>query len=156
MDFENQKNVKSSKNKTKINKKRFILAIVISILIIFVVVLGIVKIVSLINTDKKDQLTIYLEEMGKDFYENFYYDEIGTTQDEKTDFLSKYDKMGITVSLDTLSKYKNSKNKEIADKFVNSKTKQACDRDKTKVMIYPKGPYKRDSYEMKVIVDCGN
>ena len=156
MDFENQKNVKSSKNKTKINKKRFILAIVISIFIIFVVALGIFKIVSLINPDKKDQLTIYLEEMGKDFYENFYYDEIGTTQDEKTDFLSKYDKMGITVSLDTLSKYQNSKNKEITDKFVNNKTKQVCDRDQTKVMIYPKEPYKRYSYEMKVIVDCGN
>ena len=61
------------------------------------------------NAIEIERLTIYLEEMGKDFYENFYYDEIGTTQDEKTDFLSKYDKMGITVSLDTLSKYQNSK-----------------------------------------------
>ena len=38
--------------------------------------------------------------MGKDFYENFYYEQVGSTDEERADFLSKYESIGIKINLD--------------------------------------------------------
>ena len=44
---------------------------------------------------------------------------------------------------------------KIIDKFVNSKTKKECDKLSTRVIIYPKSPYEKDSYNIKTELICG-
>lgn len=152
MIFKKKRNVKVGTN--KINLGRFIVATIICIIALILLILSGTKIIKAITFSKKDQLTIYLEDMGKDFYETFYYEQLGTTSKEREDFLNQYKDIGIKVSLETLSRYQGSKNIKIAEKFVDAKTKKACDRDSTKVIIYPKSPYKRDTYKLETVLDC--
>ena len=94
------------------------------------------------------------EEMGKEFYEEFYYEQLGSTKKEKEEFLSLYQKLGIKISLDTLSKYKGNKFKDKINKFINKETNTVCNRGTTKVIIYPMAPYDRNSYKMVTEIEC--
>ncbi len=96
-----------------------------------------------------------VESMGKDFYENFYYEQVGSTDEERADFLSKYESIGIKINLDNLSRYGENKNADEISKFVNQKTKKACDKTNTKVVIYPQKPYNKTSYKIETQLDCG-
>ena len=91
----------------------------------------------------------------KDFYENFYYEQVGSTDEERADFLSKYESIGIKINLDNLSRYGENKNADEISKFVNQKTKKACDKTNTKVVIYPQKPYNKTSYKIETQLDCG-
>lgn len=135
----------------KYNKKRSIVIIVSSILAI---VLLILTIGVFVFSDKKSQLDKYLETMGSEFYENYYYEKIGTDLEERSAFLKEFETIGIKVNLDTLSKYNGTKNDEMISKFVNKKTKEKCDMKKTKVVFYPRDPYKAESYVMETIIEC--
>ena len=88
-------------------------------------------------------------------YENFYYDQVGTNDTEKKEFVKKYETIGIKVNLDNLSRLDSDNNKKIVDKFVNSKTKEECDKINTRVIIYPKSPYEKTSYDIKTELVCG-
>lgn len=147
----------SLKNKDKNNKKsikRTLILLFVDIIILCLLVFGVIKVVNTMNTVKKDELTLYLEDMGKEFYEDFYYEQLGSTLKEKENFLSMYEEIGIKISLDTLSKYKGNKFKDIIDKFINKETNIACDRTTTKVIIYPTSPYEKDSYKIETEIDC--
>ena len=96
-----------------------------------------------------------LESMGKDFYENFYYTQVGSTDEERANFLSKYETIGIKINLDNLSRYDNNKNSDKINKFVNNKTNKACDRTNTRVIVYPQKPYNKTSYKIETQLDCG-
>ena len=96
-----------------------------------------------------------LESMGKDFYENFYYTQVGSTDEERANFLSKYETIGIKINLDNLSRYDNNKNSDKINKFVNNKTNKACDRTNTRVIVYPQKPYNPTSYKIETQLDCG-
>ena len=93
--------------------------------------------------------------MGKDFYENFYYEQVGSTNEERANFLSKYESIGIKINLDNLSRYDNNKNADKLNEFVNKKTNKSCDKVNTKVTIYPKKPYNKTSYKIETQLDCG-
>ena len=145
------------KNKDKNNKKsikRTLILLFVDIIILCLLVFGVIKLVNTMNTVKKDELTLYLENMGKEFYEDFYYEQLGSTLKEKENFLSMYEEIGIKISLDTLSKYKGNKFKDIIDKFINNETNESCNRSTTKVIIYPNSPYEKDSYKMETEIDC--
>ena len=96
-----------------------------------------------------------LESMGKDFYENFYYTQVGSTDEERADFLSKYETIGIKINLDNLSRYDDNKNADEINKFINQKTKKACDKTNTKVIVYPQKTYNKTSYKIETQLDCG-
>ena len=121
--------------------------------IIVLAVLAVVLIFAFSNNEEK-KLTSELETLGKNFYESFYYDQIGSNDEERSKFLSKYSTIGIKVDLDNLSRTLDNK-EEILKKFVNSKTKQECNKTNTKITIYPKDPYKKSDYKLEVILDCG-
>lgn len=125
------------------------------IVIIVLVLILIVSLIIAVNDNQKEKLTSTLKDMGIDFYENFYYQKVGETGEEKTDFLKKYESTGIKVSLDNLSKYNSDINKELLKEFINKKTKESCDKNDSQVIIYPKSPFGKNDYEISIILACG-
>lgn len=130
--------------------KKTIGIIIGCIVIIALIVLAIFafKNFNKVNLDKS------LINMGKDFYENFYYNQIGKDDAEKKEFLQKYESIGIKVSLDNLERYDSGKNKEEVAKFKNEKTGKECDKTNTMVVIYPQDPYEKTSYRIESILSC--
>lgn len=146
--------VKKLLNNLKKHKK---VSIIIFIILILVVVITII----LLNRPAKkemtqeEQLTQYLEELGKEFYENFYYQQIGQDDEARKKFLAKLTENGIKVNLDSLSRYNEDENKEKLDAFVNKETGKSCHKENTKITIYPKEPYEKTDYTFEISLDCG-
>ena len=144
------------KQTTEKEKRIKILAIVCTAISIILIIIGLV--ISIFNGNmgvEKDEMTIYLEKMGKEFYEDFYYKQIGQTDKERHEFLEKYKDIGIKVNLDSLSRYKKEDSEKILEEFVNSKTEEACDKTNSMVVIYPKEPYGNEDYRIDAILVCG-
>ena len=103
-------------------------------------------------TDK--EIKKILSDIGKDFYENFYYDQIDPT--DKVSFLSEYDTLGIKVNLKNLYIFveneseNDTTNYNQLNKINNQETKRQLDEENTKVIFYPTSPYEKNSYTMKV------
>lgn len=136
---------------TRLNRKNCFIAITTLILIIAIIL------IIIFNSKKseEDKLNDMLKELGVNFYENFYYDQVGTNDTERKEFVKKYETIGIKVNLDNLSRLNSDDSKKMVDKFVNSKTKKECDKSNTRVIIYPKTPYEKDSYDIKTELVCG-
>ena len=107
------------------------------------------------NQSNEKKLDTSLVEMGREFYEDFYYEQVGTSSDERTNLLSKFTDIGIKVDLDNLGRYKNGEFKEKISEFKNTKTDEKCNKTNTKVIIYPKSPYGKTDYTIKAELDCG-
>lgn len=133
---------------------RILFWILLDCIIVVLLLFGGLNIINKFKIEPKNELVTYLEEMGKEFYEEFYYEQVGSSLDEKEEFLSLYQDIGIKITLDTLSKYKGNKFKDMVDKFVNKETNELCDKNITKVIIYPKSPYERDSYKIETEIKC--
>ena len=86
--------------KLKVDKKKgvnknIIIAVVVVVLVAVVAVAGSMFLLN--KGDNKKELEKSLEEMGRDFYENFYYDQIGGSADERTSLLSKFTTESIRI-----------------------------------------------------------
>lgn len=93
-----------------------------------------------------------LKALGKDFYENFYYDLV--VKDNGIETISKFKTIGVKVSLDNIGRYKE-ENADIIKKFVNPKTKEECDKNSTRVIIYPQAPFGKTDNVVEVELSCG-
>lgn len=150
-----------TKNITKNLKKIFkqinmkALAIIGVIIVIIVVLVSLIFIKPFEGKSQEEKLTDRLEELGKDFYENFYYNQISKDDKEREEFLEKYTDIGIKINLDNLSRFKVEETKKIVKEFINDETKKECDKVNSMVVIYPKKPYEKKSYKVDVILDCG-
>ena len=139
-----------NKNKKKNNNMNVIIIVVIVVLAIIVgVVLGLGR------KSNEKELDSSLKEMGKSFYENFYYEQVGSSADERSSLLSKFTTVGIKIDLDNLGRYNSSKNKDKVAEFINTSTKKECDKNETRAIIYPKSPYGKTDYTVKAELDCG-
>lgn len=127
------------------------------IIIAVVVVLAAVIVGILVSRGGSNEKTLdaSLKEMGKNFYENFYYEQVGSSADERTSLLSKFTTVGIKVDLDNLGRYNDGEFKEEISKFKNNKTNDKCNKTNTRVVIYPKSPYGKTDYTIKTELDCG-
>jgi len=144
--------------KLKMDKKKGVNKNIILAALGIIVVVALVAVVSVFlmkKGDNKKELEKSLEEMGRDFYENFYYDQIGGSADERTSLLSKFTTVGIKIDLDNLGRYNNGEYKEKISEFTNKKTKEKCSRTDTKVIVYPKSPYGKTDYTVETELDCG-
>lgn len=142
------------KNFCKENKK---ITIIIGIAIIVIgLVLGCVCIWKNRKLNHEEQLITYLKDMGKDFYENSYYNQLGKDEETRTKFLEKYSTIGIKIDLENLSRYGDGKNKEIIEKFVNEKNGLSCHKTKTRVVIYPVSPYGSTDYKIETDLYCSD
>lgn len=139
-------------NKKNDNNGKIKFVIIAIVVILAAVVIGIL--VSRGGSNEKS-LESSLKEMGKNFYENFYYEQVGSSADERTSLLSKFTTVGIKVDLDNLGRYNDGEFKEEISKFKNSKTNDKCNKTNTRVVIYPKSPYGKTDYTIKTELDCG-
>lgn len=142
------------KTSCKKNERIKTIAIVCIIISIILIMIGIGIIIKGNNGIKKDEMTLYLEKIGKEFYEDFYYEQLGNSLKEKSSFLSQYKELGIKISLETISKYKENKNKDLSTIFVDKETNKVCNFNTIKVIIYPEEPYEKDSYKMVTDIEC--
>ena len=124
--------------------------LVIGIVIIFPPAFGNDK-----ETTLEERLSGFLEEMGKDFYENYYYDAVGSSDESRKNFLQKYSEIGIKVNLDNLSRYNGESVEERIESFKNNESGEDCNRENTKVIIYPQDPYGKTDYRLETILECG-
>ena len=137
----------------KLNKKHYY--IIGGIILLLIVIISLFLIFNNHSKNESQKLTKELKELGISFYEDFYYNQIGKTDEEKKTFLEKYTDIGIKVSLDNLARYKKDESEEIIKKFVNSKTNQECDKTNSMVIIYPKEPYCKKNYRIDTNLVCG-
>lgn len=107
------------------------------------------------NRSNESKLESSLTDMGRDFYENFYYKQVGKSSEERTDLLSKFTTIGIKIDLENLGRYDNGKYSKDIKEFVNNKTNKKCNKTNTKVVIYPKSPYGKTDYTVEAQLDCG-
>ena len=136
--------------KRKLNKKT--LAIVVAVLIVIILV---VLLVVFGKKSNEKELESSLNKMGSSFYENFYYEQIGSSADDRTSLLSKFSTIGIKIDLENLGRYNNGEFKKDIKEFKNSLTGEKCNQTKTKVIIYPKSPYGKTDYKIETELSCG-
>lgn len=126
--------------------------IIVCLSVLIVLIVGIVLIVLFaVPKTGKSKLEAELKEMGKGFYENFYYDLV--VGSNGIDNISKFESIGIKVDLDNLSRQNQENKKKIEEDFKNND--KECNKENTKVTIYPKNPYGKTDYTMEVQLDCG-
>lgn len=138
----------------KDNKKTFIVAGII-LLVVVILIAGAVSLFGNKESNIKSEYEKSLREMGKDFYENYYYDRTGKTDEERGTFLKKYSSTGIKVDLENLARYNAQVNKAKIDELTNKDNKYVCNTKNTRVIIIPKDGYKKTDYEIKIELDCG-
>ena len=136
---------------------------------------------SLSKPSTEDIVKNKISELGKTFYEDFYYPSSGNGDaNKRKEFLAKYQSMGIKVNLENLIRYyvttdsfkeafptvndKEVKDVSITDRVqfienewfkVGKEENDKCDVNNTKVIIYPKDPYEKNTYEMEIVTACG-
>lgn len=134
------------------DKKR---TVIIGCSALIIMIAMIVVLVLFLGRSKEKELNQYLEEMGASFYEELYYEQVGKNDEERANFLKDFSDIGLKISLDGLSRYKTEENQEKLDAFINPKTKEPCDSNNTKVVIYPQAPYGKKDYRLEKILVCG-
>ena len=137
-------------DRRKLNKK--VLFAIVGILVIIVLV---VVIFAFGNKSNEKDLEDSLNKMGSSFYENFYYEQIGSSSDDRTSLLSKFTTIGIKIDLENLGRYNDGEFKNDIKQFKNSLTGETCNKSKTKVIIYPKSPYGKTDYKIETELSCG-
>lgn len=131
-------------------KKKIAIIVAAVVIVVAVVVFVLVK-----GGSNEDKLKSSLTDMGRDFYENFYYEQVGKSSEERTNLLSKFTTVGIKIDLENLERYDSGKFATDIKAFVNNKTKEKCNKTNTKVVIYPKSPYGKTDYTVEAQLDCG-
>ena len=95
----------------------------------------------------KRQLNDRMGELAKNFYENYYYDQVGS------EFVKGHAENGIKIDIANLARINNSDSQAILEEFKNT-AGEDCDSTKSKVTIYPKDPYGKTDYELKIDLEC--
>ncbi|MBQ3318691.1 hypothetical protein IJG76_01605 [Candidatus Saccharibacteria bacterium] len=94
-----------------------------------------------------------LASLAKDYYENYYFDHFKETTSDPTDTLKKYSEIGFpSVSLRQLLLVDNRRFAPYASSFKNSR--YACNQELTTIKIYPKEPYGKTDYDVKLNLSC--
>ena len=137
----------------KENKTNLIIIIGVVVLIVVAIVLATVFGKGTGNQERV--LNAKLKELGTDFYENFYYKQLGSSQEEKEEVLKKFTDKGIKVDLDNLMRVNSENSEELKELFINKKTGSACDTKNTKVIIYPKENFGKNDYKIETVLECG-
>lgn len=135
------------------NKKNVIICcIVLGVIVLAAIGFLVYNIFFGSEKNAQKNLEAELKEMGKDFYENFYYDLV--VKDHGKEQISKFKDVGIKIDLNNLGRYK-SENEEKVSKFVNPKDNKECKKEDTKVVIYPEDPFEKNNYRIETILSCG-
>lgn len=93
-----------------------------------------------------------LETLGRDWYDNYFYEAAATVQadgvDTREDFLQRFTETGIKVNLNNLELHVDDETEmEIFEK-------NNCDKEETKIIIYPQKPYGVGDYKIETVLKC--
>ncbi len=125
------------------NKKKVfaIIGIVLLVLIIgFIIIM---------NVSKGSRAKLRVKNMANSFYKYYYEDNSDKSDKDKIKvFLSNYADSGLTIKLGDMETYIDT------HKVENYKILEKCDKNKTKVTIYPKAPYDKTDYDVKIKMSC--
>lgn len=139
----------------KINDKQKKIIIYLIIITLIIITIGLCFLLKKPEKHEKttDKATGYIEDLGKDFYKDYYYGQMETIhqKDIKT-FLMNFEETGIPVTLNQVIEL-HFKTKEEIDKELSE---YDCDYEETKFTIYPKDPYDNNSYKIEPHVVCKN
>ena len=141
------------KEEVKVEKKNIFTKRNIIIAVIALVIINIIVGAILIYNNPKNKLTRSIKYMGKDFYTNYFYNTLkeGRSNKELSEILERYKDTGIKINLKNLSQFDSSKYKEEIDNMVEN---NKCIDTKTRAVIYPKAPYGKDNYKIKIELNC--
>lgn len=133
--------------------KRVIIAVLIFLLMI---VVSLISINVFGTSDYQEKMNKRLEEVGKIYYEETFYNRFENNA-ERNEYLKKFEDLGFKVNLTSIiSSYKDSKERDkIVKKFTPKKDSDKCDFDNSFVTIYPKSPYSKSDYKIDVKMECG-
>ena len=137
------KNLFSAENRVKT------ISVIAGVVVVLVVVLvfGLGKTFAKPDKKQEKQLNDKMTELAKNFYENYYFDQVGS------DFVKGHAENGIKIDLANLARINNSDSQSVLNEFKNSEG-EACDTTKSKVTIFPKDPYGKTDYELKIELEC--
>lgn len=149
------KKVKEILNKMKelIKNNKKVIVPSLLIVVILAVVIGVGVVIAKAPKSNEKELNAMLQEMAKDFYENYWYDSV--KEKEKHEVMERLSITGLSIDLDNLGRYNAKINEEKIKEFVNAKTKEECNKSKTKIKIYPNAPYGKYDYTIETELDCG-
>ena len=154
----------------KIDKKKIIIISIIAVVVIAAVVIGIIFICKSKTKTQSNEETLKqnLEQLGRTFYEDFYYPhqvsyidssnaklKKGATKLTIESHFSKLSTSGIVVDLENISKYSKI-DKQLVESMVNAQTNEKCDTKNSKVTIKPTKPYGNKDYTIDVTLSCGS
>lgn len=127
-----------------LNDKKILLVTtgVIAILIVIIIFINIYKEKSVSPTT----ISQNLETIGQDFYENHYYSDM---DDEQKKLLTEFKDQGIVIDLTNLEVITT-----LNEELKNNLIKNECNFDETKIVIYPKEPYGKKDYNLKIELSC--
>lgn len=104
--------------------------------------------------NEQERLSNYIEKKSKNFYENIYYPQLSDIVDEVDTFLQNFEEEGIPLSINVLIEQNVITEEEAQKEMKNKDNNTQCDFNNTKAVIYPKNPYKKDSYKLEIRLDC--
>jgi hypothetical protein len=94
--------------------------------------------------------TDIIRNLGKEFYEVFYWDDCGKYGNEgRKEFLEQFKTVGITVSLENLIRWGNTSgfSDDLFDQY---------DLVESEIIVYPKEPYGRKDYTISLDISIIN
>ena len=129
------------KNKTKSKKVLAIIGIIVLILLIGTIII--------LNASKETRIKLRIKNLAGTFY-SYYYEENTDKKDKDKIkvFLSNYASSGLRIKLGDMETYLDT------HKVENYNILKKCDKDKTKITIYPKFPYEKKDYDVKIKMSC--
>lgn len=158
IDFTETTKKAPKKKKKELNEKQKKILVYAIIVLLILSVIGLYFFLNYYNENKKtdsERMIEYMENLGKDFYENYYFDQIGELEKQNmiqdaTSFLANLENNGISVSLDLVIEQQFRNREEIKKEI----KKYDCDYSATKVVIYPQDPYTKKAYKLEAHVTC--
>ena len=140
-------------------KKKLRTALLVLVVVIVIAALAVAAIFILKDNSAKqaeNERTAHMENLGREFYTELFYKQLAESRskDKLVEFLKKYEETGVNTTLDNLSRTANKENQKKVKTLLSDKHK--CNSEKTKVFIYPKAPYGKNDFTLKVELSCGD
>lgn len=124
------------------------LLIIAGIVIIAIILIILFLCFSSKKTNKVNPETLEKEltDIGSEFYENQYYANLSEEDKKK---LELYNEDGININISNLEVVIS-----LPEKVAKALESKECNKEKTKMIIYPKSPYGVKDYEIKIELSC--
>ena len=130
----------------KLGKEKIIAIVIGAIALIGIILIIIFK---PFGNNIQAEREVALKELGKKFYEEFYYPQLGNgDEDARKELLDNFKDTGIKINVDNLSRFNTDGIEDMISKFDD------CNREDSKVTIYPQGDYGINDYRLEIEIAC--